>query len=244
MEDIVNRNNQAGRLHKLLSEAEKLSDNAATIEVWASVFGVNSEDKITIFRQFIAMQEIADNIKHIITKMPNVNSRLLLSQHHKIDRVVKATNLDAHWANYKKFLDSTVLINLAHCAEALSPYDENPVEQDALTDLLKEVSDLTDKVGTKDLDGRLKTIVQDLLEAIRRSIIEYKIRGANGVREELAYCYGKVIQNYQIFKDNETTEEVASLWKIFARADNLTTVALNLVSIGTTAINLLAICHK
>lgn len=244
MEELVNTNNQAGRLHRLLSAAAKHSDNTPTIQVWANVFNVKVEDKTTIFRRYIMLQELSNNIVNSITLMPNVNSRLLLSQHHNIDRVVKATNLDSHWANHKQFLNSTVLINLAHCAEALSRHDERPVESDALAELLDEIKDLFDKLSAQNIDEQLKAVILDLLETIRRSIIEYNLRGAKGIRDELAYCYGKVFQNYQLFKNNEGTEEVASLWKIFARADNLTTVALNLVSIGTTAINLLAICHK
>lgn len=244
MEDMINDNNQAGRLHKILSRAANLPDNIATFEVWANVFQVNSEEKTTIFYRYISLQEMSDSIKNTINNMVGVNSRLLLSQHHKIDYVLKATNLDTHWVNYKKFLTESVLISLAHCAEALSQYDEKQIDNDMLSELTADISKLFDKICTSNMDSELKTVIQDLLEALRRSIAEYNIRGAKGIRDNLAFCYGKVFQNHVAFKQHEGSEEVTSLWKILSRADNLTTVALNLASIGTTAINLLAICHK
>ncbi|MDD2541934.1 MAG: hypothetical protein PHH28_12950 [Desulfuromonadaceae bacterium] len=244
MEDIINDNNQAGRLYKILSKAAKLPDNIPTIDVWANVFQVNSEEKTIIFYRYISLQETSDNIRNTINNMVGVNSQLLLSQHQKIDKVLKATNLDTHWVNYKKFLTETVLINLAHCAEALSQYDEKQIDNDMLSELTADISKLFDKISTSNVDSEFKTIIQDLLEALRRSIAEYNIRGAKGIRENLAYCYGKVFQNHATFKQQEGSDEVNSLWKILSRVDNLTTVALNLASIGTTAINLLAICNK
>lgn len=136
------------------------------------------------------------------------------------------------------------MLNLAHCAEALSCYDEKPIDDNELTSLDNDIADLFNKVSDGTIDPELRIIILDLLEAIRRSISEYKIRGANGIRDHLAYCLGKVLQNKDLFIDNNDSEEVKSWWKIFARADNMTTVALNLISIGTTAINFLAIYQK
>jgi len=239
MNEMVNHNNQAGRLHKILTAATNQQDGIPTIHAWANVFNVDQQDKSSIFKMLILLQEASDDIKHKITHMEGINSNLFLSQHTNIEQVVKASNLDAGWSNYKHYLSLAVMLNLAHCAEALSRYDEKPIDVDELTGLETDIVDLFDKVAEGTIDPTLKEIILDLLEAIRRSIAEYKIRGANGIREELAYFIGKVIQNKDLIKNNSELEEMSSLWKIFARADNMTTVALNVVQIGQHIMKLL-----
>jgi len=244
MNNMVNHNNQAGRLHKILTAVINQQDGLPTIQVWANVFNVDVQDKSSIFKNIFLIQELSDDIKRKISTTSGINSNLLLSQHEHIEYVVKATNFDTAWSSYKGRLNLAVMLNLAHCAEALSRYDESPIKDDDLTSLHNDVSDLFTNVANSTINLDLKIIILDLLEAIRSSIAEYNIRGAKGIRDQLAYCLGKVVQNKDLFADNNDTEEVTSWWNIFSRADNITTVALNLVSIGTTAINLLAICHK
>lgn len=240
MDEMVNHNNQAGRLHRLLTLAINQQDNIAALHVWANVFGIDQQDKSAIFKMLILLQEAADDIKNKISSMEAVNSSLLLSQHQNIEQVVKASNLNAPWTNYKTYLNLAVMLNLAHCAEALSRYDEKPIDADELTSLDTDIVELFNKVAGSTIDQTLRAIILDLLESIRRSIAEYKIRGASGIREELAYFIGKVVQNTELFKANNGAEEVSLLWKIFARADNMTTVALNAIQISQHITKLLS----
>lgn len=236
---MVNHNNQAGRLHKILTAAASQQDGIPTIQAWANVFNIDKQEKSSIFKMLVLLQEATDDIKNKILNLSGVNSELLLSQHGNIEQVVKATNLDAGWNSYKPLLNLAVMLSLAHCAEALSRYDEKPIDEDELTSLDAEIVELFNTVANGTIDLTLRSIMLDLLEAIRRSIAEYKIRGANGIREELAYFIGKVVQNKDLLKAHSDSEEVDSLWKIFARADNMTTVALNVVQIGQHIIKLL-----
>ncbi|MBV5327366.1 MAG: hypothetical protein JZU65_06965 [Chlorobium sp.] len=244
MEEMVNNKNQAGRLYKILSDAVKLPDGMPTIDMWANVLGVEPQNRTLVFMQYSMLQNLSDDVKRKISGMDGVNSKLLLSQHSNIDQAIKAANLDAGWSNYKHLLSPAVMLNLAHCADALSRYDEKPIDMEELASLDADIAELFNKVADGSIDPTLRDIILDLLEAVRRSISEYKIRGASGIRDQLAYCLGKVFYNKDLFTNNTDIEEVVSWWKIFARADNMTTVALNLVSIGTSVINLMAIAHK
>jgi hypothetical protein len=240
MDEMVNHNNQAGRLHKILTSATYQQDGIPTLHAWANVFNIEPSEKSSIFRKLILIQEMSDDIKLKISSMKDVNSNLLLSQHQNVELVVKASNLDAGWNSYKPYLNLAVMLNLAHCAEALSRYDEKPIEDDEFSSLDADIDELFNKVADGSLDPILREVILDLLEAIRRSIVEYKIRGACGIREELAYFIGRVVQNSELFKANNSAEEVSSLWKIFARADNMTTVALNVAQIGQHILKFLA----
>jgi len=236
---MVNHNNQAGRLHKILTTAIDQPDGLPTIHVWANVFNIDQEDKSSVFRMLILLQETTDDIKIKISSLSDVNSKLLLSLHTNIEYVVKATNLDASWASYKPQLNLAVMLNLAHCAEALSRYDEKPIEANELTSLYDEITGLFNKVADGTVDPTLRDILLDLLEAIRRSITEYQIRGASGIRDQLAYCLGKVIQNEKVLMGKNESDEMTLFWKIFGRANNMTTVALNVTQISHQIMQLL-----
>ena len=84
MNDMVNHNNQAGRLHKILTEATHQPDNIATIQAWANVFNIDPQEKSLIFKMLILLQEMTDDIKHKISSISSVNSKLLLSLHDQI----------------------------------------------------------------------------------------------------------------------------------------------------------------
>lgn len=239
MDEMVNHNNQAGRLHTLLTLATHQQDGIATFHAWANVFDIDPQKKTEVFKMIILLQKTSDDVKNKITNMEGINSKLLLSQHTNIETVVNASNLDVAWSSYKQYLNLAVMLNLAHCAEALSKYDEKQIDKNELASLDSEILELFNRVINGSLDPTLKSILLDLLEIMRRSIAEYKIRGANGIREELAYFIGKVVQNENLIKANSASEEVISLWKIFSRADNLTTVALNVIHIGQRIIQLL-----
>jgi len=237
------KNNPAGRLHVILSEAINCG-NVPTFLMWAKVLNAQENDKTETLRRIFQLHELVDEIKLKISGIDGINSDLYLSRFPNIENVVKATNYDVSWESYKPQLNEAAMLNLEHCAEALSRYDEQTINEDDLAKLDAEILELFNKVVKGSIPQALKEIILDLLETIRRSIAEYRIRGAHGIREELAYCFGKAFQNRDLFKDNKDSEEVTSWWEIFARADNLTTISLNLLSVSTTAMNLLALYNK
>lgn len=240
---MVRNDNPAGRLYKILNEARNTGD-MPTIEMWAKVLDATDGSSPEVFSRIAQLQELVEDVKTKIYNIEGINKDLYLSPFPKVEEIVKNPSLGHSWNTFKPTLTELVMFGLAHCAELLSRYNQQPIEQSELVALKKDIETLSDKIGMSDINVELKTVILDQLEIIRRAIAEYKIRGAEGIRDGLATCYGKLIQNEPLFRDPETSEHVASLWDIFSRADNMTTVALNLISIGTTAANILHICQK
>ena len=228
---MVKKDNPAGRLHAILTQARN-QGNVPTIEVWTKVFGAHTGNKTEIMRNMSKLMELLDEIKAKISKMEGINTELYLSRFPEIEAVVKATNYDAGWDGYKAHLNDAAMLNLAHCAEVLSKYDENPVDGDELSELLKSVDELSEQVWKGNLDEKLKWVVTDLLEALRRSIREYRIRGAEGLRRDLAFCVGMLVQNHALFKANEEKEEVSRFGKIISKLNAIVSFALKLKELG------------
>ena len=196
------------------------------------MFGAQPGNKTEIIGAISRLLELLDEVKNKISKLDGLNTQLYLSHFSALEAVVKATNYDAAWDNYKPHLNAAAMLNLAHCAEALSRYDETPIDETELSELLKSVDELSEKVWDGDLDDTLKRVVADLLETIRRSIREYRIRGANGLRKELAFCIGTLVQNHTLFKAEEAKEEVGMFGKILVKLNALVSFALKLKELG------------
>lgn len=238
MYNMSMRNNAAGRLHNILTQALGLG-SMATIQAWAKVLDVGDDNKTELFRRIFQLHNLVDEVKAKITGISGINNQLYLSRLPIIESVVKATNYDAAWDGYRSQLNEATMLNLEYCAEALARYDEQVIDVDELTKLSQDIHDLSERLHSSDLHDDLKIVILGQIEVIRRAISEYRIRGAKGIRDEVAYCYGKTLQQYGIFEANRDKEEVKSLWNILTRADSLTTVALNLVQLGNHALKLL-----
>lgn len=228
---MVKTDNPAGRLHEILTNALN-QGNMPTIEVWTMVLGATPGDKTDVIRRISRLHELVDEVKEKITKLSGLNTQLYLSRFPSIEAVVKATNYDAGWDAYKPHLNEAAMLNLAHCAEALSRYDEAPIEQADMSALLESIDELSEKLLGSSIDSPLKEVIADLLENIRRSITEYRIRGAAGMRKELAYCIGMLMQNHELFKNEGAKEEVGAFIKIFTKFRGLIDVALKLKELG------------
>lgn len=235
---MTSRNNAAGRLHNILTQAIGIG-NIPTFQVWAKVLDVAEGDKTELFRRIFQLHNLVDEVKTKITGFNGINNQLYLSRLPIIENVVKATNYDAVWDNYKPQLNEATMLNLEYCAEALAQYDEQAINEDELTKLTQDIHELSERLHSSELHDDLKTVILEQIEVIRRAISEYKIRGAKGIRDEVAYCYGKTLQLYGLFDTHRDKEEVMSLWSILSRADNLSTVAMNLIQLGNNALKLL-----
>ena len=228
---MVKRDNPAGRLYEILSEAQR-TPNMAVLAVWAKVLKAQPDDKTDIIRRISLMQELFDEVKIKISKIDGINTDLYLSRFQDLENAIKATNLDAGWDGYRHFINEAAMLNLAHCAEALARYDENIVDESDMTELLKSIDELSDKLISGSISKPLKETILDLLETMRRSISEYRIRGADGMKRELAYCLGVLSLNHVQFMEEKAKEEVGLFGKIFNKFNKLITLALKLKELG------------
>lgn len=228
---MVKYDNPAGRLHKILTEARNVP-NKAVIEVWAQVLGAQPGNKTDIIRRVSLMQELFDDIKIKIANIDGINKELYLSRFNELEAVIKSTNYDAGWDGIKAHLSDAAMISLAHCAEALSRFGETLIDENEFTELLNDIDALSEKLRSSSISKPLQHIIIDLLETMRRSISEYRIRGAEGMKREFAYCLGVLLQNHVQLKAEETKDEVGIFGKIFSKFNQLITFALKLKELG------------
>lgn len=129
---------------------------------------------------------------------------------------------------------------LRFCANELSKYHfESPISKQELADLLQQIEELTVDVLDSDIDPLLKTLIIDLLETIRKSIIEYRLRGAEGIKDALIYFIGSTVTNYDLVTKEKNKPIVQRVMDLVSATDKVVSTALQMKALCENAAPLL-----
>lgn len=224
---MVRVDNPAGRLHVMLSKVRTQPREKRTRDVWADLFGVSPEAVHEIYRHLVLMQITLDEAREGLLRIPDLTQELYLLCFPNIQTAISPTNLDSQWVQYQKSLDDGTMRGLAFCSDTLGKYQaENLIEQATLDEITSDLDSLSEKVRASSLDDALKIVVLDLLEALRRAIAEYRIRGATALRQALEASVMAVFRNHSLFQDAAEREEVGRFWQVLRKVDKAVTWAL------------------
>jgi hypothetical protein len=234
---MIKADNPAGRLYLILEEAKNASANTPTVQVWAKVFGFAPEDKIKLFSYIYLINELYRETIEQINSISDINKELYLQHLPNIARVVGPTNLDTTWNSYVGSLSDVAMHSLAICSDTLSRLQmEQPIEQSSLDALRQEIEELAHTVENSDLDNIIKLVILDQLEAIRKAIWEYKLRGAKGLKEALDSSIMAMVRNHELFKKEGTKDEVKRFAKFITKFDSMVSSATKAAELcGKTA---------
>jgi hypothetical protein len=234
---MVKLDNPAGRLYAILDEARKHPKNERAFDAWKRVLEV--DDDFDVYRGIFHVRELVQEVKNLVDRL-EVNKPLYLSRFERIERAVPGRNLETSWQGCADLLDEATMLSLAHLAELLSGHvAEQPIEKEELKGLEQDLDALFDKVDEGNLSPQLKEIILRQIEALLRSIREYRIRGAEGMKEALVHSYGTIIMNLGLFKKEKDSEEAQRFGKVLGKFEAITFRALQWVQIGWNTIKLL-----
>ncbi len=223
--------NPAARLLNILRRARAVPDGGHTIRhMWCAAFGLPETDLPSLYRALLAMQELVDKVEARVRQQPSLNSQVYLENTPTIREVLAASNLDASCQVVQRRLTADLLKDLVFCGEILALTDpEEAVSEEDIQWIQAEVGDLFDGVAASGLPGELRDPLLDLLEAMRRAIAAYRIRGAAALREALATGLGEIMRLYaEAGGDMEVQKEpvVVRTKAFLARLDGIVGKAL------------------
>ncbi|MHC4698711.1 MAG: hypothetical protein ACYTFA_18435 [Planctomycetota bacterium] len=221
--EIVKRDNPAGRLWHILNAANS-QRGGVTWKAWTKALGVADDDRPELLRQMsllvglVAHAEAAINLREDETALyhkPFENIYTCLFQ-----------NPEQRWDNTRQTLDGETMTALAFGAKCLSEKSPDPaVDKEELEQLLSEIAELATQVRLGALDDELKAVVVDQLEAIRAAIIQYHIRGSDGLREALKGSLGAIFLHNDLFQKHKETEEIRRFGRILGTLGRVSSAA-------------------
>jgi hypothetical protein len=110
--------------------------------------------------------------------------------------------------------------------DSFSEVGEQVITDQELADIRTAVDDLSEQILASSLDQTLRTLLLDQLEALRRSIGEYRIRGAKGLEKTVEEIIGTVMRNAQKIRSASDRGVVERFVALVDRFDRLASVAL------------------
>lgn len=236
---MIEQDNPAKRLYNILALARNEGDELPTREVWAKVLKASALPEPHFLQQLVYLQELVYEVKKAFQQIKQTKLvNQYMTHYADIELATSISNVDAPWSNYKHFLNDQAMFNLKHIGEKLSMSDYKLcyiISDDILYDLEREVLNLAEKVRQGVLDSSLKVIIIDQLEAIHRSINEYRLRGIEGMKKVLAYTYGEFIINHKLFEKEKNKDEVIGFGKIIFKYANIINSVYRIGEIGYEA---------
>lgn len=245
--------NPAGRLHEILSDAKRMSGSA--LAIWKEVFGIEIssdearnpldaelEVQIEVISRVLQLQKLIEDTEESLHRIESLSEkyfRPFVRIHPLIKQSLGHMNTDLT-STLAQITEGDMTI-LEFCSEKLNERHAEPVVNDEeLQEILQEVNSLFDEVRDAAIDPELKSFVLDGLEAIRRGINEYRIRGPERLKEALGEVIGSLAVNRDIVKagrndNNETVGRFEKLCYRFAAVVSFASDAvglLNAVSVG------------
>lgn len=216
----VKYNNTAGRLLAILSAFKnKHSPSMKAQVLWQEVLelpdaedGSGGPERWTIYRSLESIAEDLEQVEEDIRQLRPESTHLFLQDFNSLKHFVADAPARGSWAN--PCIDDSALRDLELCARELP--EEGTVTQDELNQISEAVNKLFNDVKSSDIDDTLKRWILELLSAIKKSIDNYHIFGAKGLRTTFSMLIGEFTLHSEALK--EVKERDAT---IFERLGNV-----------------------
>ena len=232
--------NPAERLHSLILAANKRPADEAVRDVWKTVLGVEAADRPTFYLQYAQLLRLVDEVKKQLESIDDIDAKLFLSWEQPVRNLLSPSHHNGAWKGTKTAVSEASLQALKFAAHELSrrpTVQEVPSEE--LQELQGEVEELLESVIGSHIDGRIKSLLIRQLETMRLSILAYRIRGAEAIRDALETSIGSVVLNQDILRDAKDEPEVKRFGQIIGKADRLVSLALKVKELAQPVFDLL-----
>lgn len=146
-----------------------------------------------------------------------------------------------NWEQMSSKLDKNFVRNFYWAAEEMSHHwDEYGIKEEDLANLQSEIDKITSEIVDSDLDARLKTVLITGLNGVRQAILEYRIHGAEGLRQSLDRIITDMLRYREEFDaasaKNTTQESIKNCFKFIQKVDNLVSTGLKIKKIAGPSI--------
>jgi len=230
------RNNPAGRLHDLLEMARQRPPQELARNTWAAVFGVDPNTGV-LLKMLADLFGLINQAKAAIQQLDDVNHALYLKPLHRIETILSHINLEESWDHWKRQINEAILEGLQFNADLLSRKSGfTHVNENEISGLKKELEALMSLVIEVELPNDLKFLFIRNLEAIHYALLAYRVRGIEGLEQEIERAVGSMVLHKNSIPPNTEVSPRRKAWENFCafigRLNNIVSLAKNSKELG------------
>lgn len=196
---MVPLNNPAGRLHRILAQAqENLKGRAHVSDVWHSVLGLS--DELDLTQQMAGLLAVLDEVIELL-RSSRVSPTHFSAQLYRVAQALSPILFGRSASELGNHLDDSSLGALGLCASVLDGRsEESLIDADDLSGLKSDVDELLQKLVDTDIDQTLTEVIIVFLHRILRAISDYHIYGSAGLRRALETAVGTMVMQEDLFQ--------------------------------------------
>jgi hypothetical protein len=171
--------------------------------------------------------ELVGNTRQAIESIDFIDKDTYLKPVVDVETAFSQTNIDSPWHIFNAHISDSTLLGLAFCSDTLSrEMPESVIDQEVLDQLRTEIELMIADILNSSIDERLKAVIIDHLESIRRALIEYRIRGSEGLRRALDSGIGTLIRHQEEMRKPENASILSKLLSVFKKIDSYVEVGI------------------
>ena len=235
--------NTIKRLHNILSavidhgSANVTPASSASI-AWTGAFGMSSQECLdNLLCGLIA--DISD-YERLVKRDTRINEAVHLKHLTRVKSGLLSVNSGV-WESFRKTFDDGLLDVLQLMSENISAHRvEEIIPDQDLASLQADLTDLIDKVLSSDFDSEIKSVLIDGLESVRQAIIDYRIFGAERIRQALDRNVGLIHRYREEFKtayESNDRQVVADFLGFLKKADIVVSTASKIKQLAAPIID-------
>ena len=213
--------------------------------MWAQVFGVSDlpegEASDSVARLAMDVSEQI-SIAHRQLLAMGYPADLFATHFDTVNRIFQIPHLTQGWDTFvTKHLAPENLLTFRHAAHYLGVRDET-VGDDVIHALLNDLAEWEREIMTKGLPPLLAEEILEHFAAVRRRLLEYRVRGGAAIREAIAiYGHGMEAAAEELQQaPPEVRSRVGQVWRRLVQLGDETKKVGTLVSAGAIAIGYVA----
>jgi len=193
---VATGSNPAGRLLTVLKATLGGDANRKMRDVWAEVFGILPDDTSEILRvASLIIQQISLAQVHV-SRVKGANHALFMRPLGELARAFSTINIEEPLSNLKGRLGPNTLSALEYTDEFLRGRSPSGVlTHKTRASLINKVEALARDIRKAELDLEVKRVLVEHIERLRRALLEYELRGPEGVIEALDLNLGFAVRN-------------------------------------------------
>jgi len=205
--------NCAERVLRIVNLAFSKSGEIATTQVWAEVFGLNSEraiqDPHEVWEKLRLLRIEIDFVRTLMAKTTFPDD-IYTPYLDRLTAVVSVPNISSQWKGYKGNIQPDTILALRYCSEIIQP--EGLISTGELQNLLDLILQLREEIKDTPFSPGTQDFLLGQLAIIEGGIRDYPLSGAAAIAKAFHEGFRTPSNPAEDVKDKQGYSKVMSAW--------------------------------
>lgn len=220
--------NSINRLNEIILKTLHVDNGIPIKNMWAEVFEVDCNDTYRILYNLAELNKIIENVKEEIDSIEKLNKDIYLKPILSIERAIKVLDLNTISSGFKSRINDNTIQALAFCVDVLSREKSvEKIDEEEIKNIQKNIEEFIEEIINSDIADELKDFILKNLNNTRDAIINYRLRGLEGLKDAIEKSVGQIFYNSQLIKKNDGSEFVRRIFGILTKIELMLSIGSN-----------------